>query len=201
MDGEKIQTLNFAVQNAIPEMQKVALENPNANIKVRSIAFSSGASWHIKEPVPIETFEWEYLDAGGVTDMGEAFELLAQGMGIDAIESRALPPVLVLLSDGQPTDDYMYGLGVLNAQPWARKAIRIAIAIGSDCDYDVLDMFLGSSDIKPLAARNASSLADYIKWTSTIVLQNASMPVLVGETGGDNQPVMVPPVVDIEEVW
>jgi uncharacterized protein YegL len=201
MDGEKIQTLNFAVSNAIPEMQKVALENPNANIQVRSIAFSSGAKWHIKEPVPIGTFEWTDLDAGGVTDMGEAFELLSQGIDIDSIESRALPPVLVLLSDGQPTDDYMNGLGILNAQPWARKAIRIAIAIGSDCDYDVLDMFLGPSNIKPLAARNADSLVDYIKWTSTVVLQNASMPVLVGESGGDNFPVMVPPIVDIEEVW
>lgn len=198
MEGEKIQTLNYAIRQAIPAMQRVALENPNANIQVRAIAFSNGSHWHIENAEPIASFEWQDLHAVGCTDMSQAFELLAQGLDINALESRALPPVLVLLSDGQPTDDYMHGLGLLNAQPWARKAIRIAIGIGSDCDDEVLEQFLQPSGNPPLRANNAASLVEYIRWTSTVVLQTASTPVLVGANAS---PVAVPPVVDIEEVW
>jgi uncharacterized protein YegL len=43
------------------------------------------------------------------------------------MEQRALPPVLVLISDGQPTDDFEAGLATLMAEPWARKAVRLAV--------------------------------------------------------------------------
>ncbi len=50
------------------------------------------------------------------------------------MEERALPPVLVLISDGQPTDDFDTGLSTLMRQPWAQKAVRLAIAMGHDAD-------------------------------------------------------------------
>ena len=86
--------------------------------------------------------------------MGTALEMVAQQLKTPPMSDRALPPVLVLLSDGQPTDDFEKGLRALMAQPWAKKAVRIAIAIGQDADEDVLQKFIAHPEFKPLKARS-----------------------------------------------
>ncbi len=174
-DG-KIQALNTAIREAIPHMQKVADENPNAQVLVRAIKFSNGAQWHISQPTPIEQFQWSDLNAEGVTDMGKALSMVAEQLKIPPMTDRALPPVLVLISDGQPTDDFSKGLKDLMEQPWGKKAVRIAIAIGADADYDVLQKFIGNVEIKPLQANNPEALVRHIRWVSTAVLKSASAP-------------------------
>jgi uncharacterized protein YegL len=105
---------------------------------------------------------------------------------------RALPPVLVLISDGQPTDDYQSGLEALMGQPWGKKAVRIAISIGADADPEVLQKFIGNSEIKPLQANNPEALVRYIKWVSTAVLKAASSPA--SQTKDSSSPVVNVPV-------
>ena len=80
--------------------------------------------------------------------------------------ARALPPVIVLLSDGQPTDNYKKSLDNLLKLPWARKAVRIAISIGQDADDEVLREFTGNRELV-LQANNAEMLVKMIKWAST----------------------------------
>ena len=93
------------------------------------------------------------------------------------MSERALPPVLVLLSDGQPTDDFSGGLKELLDLPWGKKAVRVAIAIGKDCDREVLQKFIGHPELQPLEANNPEALVKCIKWASTVVLQAASAQV------------------------
>jgi uncharacterized protein YegL len=176
MAGGKIQSLNTAIKEALPAMRKVADENPNATVLVRALKFSNGAEWVNKDPVSVEDFKWFDLEAEGVTDMGKALSKVADELKIPPMTSRALPPVLVLISDGQPTDDFESGLQKLMDQNWGKKAVRIAIAIGSDADNDVLQKFIGISELKPLVAKNAETLVKQIKWVSTVVLQSASSP-------------------------
>lgn len=174
-DG-KIQALNTAIREAVPHMQRVADENPNAHVLVRAVQFASGAQWHISQPTPVADFKWSDLRAGGHTDMGKALGLVAEQLKMPPMSERALPPVLVLVSDGQPTDNFDAGLQALMAQPWGKKAVRIAIAIGDDADLDVLQQFIGHPEIRPLQANNPEALVNYIKWVSTAVLQSASSP-------------------------
>lgn len=166
MYGEKIGTVNHAIQSAIPEMVDAARNNPNAQLLVRTLKFATGASWVTANPVPIEDFAWDDLDAGGVTDLGKAFEMLAAQLTIPPMTDRALPPVLVLLSDGQPTDDYKKHLDKLLHLPWGKKAVRIAISIGQDADDDVLEAFTGNRELV-LQANNPQALVKMIKWAST----------------------------------
>ena len=211
MAGEKIQQLNFAVNEAIPEMQKVASENPNAQVFVRAIAFASGAQWHISQPTPINDFRWRDLRAQGVTDMGRALQLLAGALSVEQMPPRGLPPVLVLISDGHPTDDFNTGLKALMAEPWGKKAVRIAIAIGDDADHDVLQKFIGHPEITPLSAHNPADLVKFIKWASTAVLKAASAPATQmtpqGASGASapttNVPLPAPPAPsdEVDDVW
>jgi hypothetical protein len=115
-DG-KIQSLNTAIREAIPHMKKVAEDNPNAQVLVRAVKFSNGAQWHIAQPTPVADFGWTDLNAEGETDMGKALELVAEQLKMPPMSERALPPVLVLVSDGQPTDDFESGLKALMEQP------------------------------------------------------------------------------------
>lgn len=162
----KMGTVNNAIQECIPNMCEAANNNPNAQLLIRALQFSTGASWLTANPVPIEDYFWEDLEPSGVTDMGKAFELLAAQLGIPPMPARALPPVIVLLSDGQPTDDYKKGLDKLKALPWFKKAVKIAISIGQDADDDVLLEFTGNRELV-LQANNPTALVKMIKWAST----------------------------------
>jgi uncharacterized protein YegL len=206
IDG-KIQSLNTAIKEAIPNMQTVADENPNAQVLVRAIKFSNGAQWHVSQPTEIADFRWDDLTAEGVTDMGKALLMVAEQLRIPPMTDRALPPVLVLISDGQPTDDYASGLQALMDQPWGRKAVRIAIAIGEDADQEVLQRFIGNPEFKPLQANNPEALVKYIKWVSTAVLKSASAPAsqtMNSVTPGNNVPIPVLPdsgPSSADDVW
>lgn len=205
VDG-KIQALNNAIREALPHMRRVADENPNAEVLVRAIRFSSGAQWHVSQPVPVAGFQWNELRADGVTDMGRALSMVAEQLRIPPMSDRALPPVLVLISDGQPTDDFDKGLQTLMNEPWGKKAVRIAIAIGEDADLEVLQTFIGHAELKPLRANNAEALARHIKWVSTAVLQSASSPAsqTAGLAPGLNVPIPAPPVMSpdpLDDVW
>lgn len=205
----KIQALNNAIHEVIPHMRDTAAENPNARILVRAVKFSSGAQWHISQPTPLEAFKWTDLTADGVTDMGKAMELVAEQLKMPPMEERALPPVLVLLSDGMPTDDFYSGLDQLMTLPWGKKAVRIAIAIGKDVDEDVLQAFIGHQEIRPLQANNPEQLVRYIRWVSTAVLKAASSPASrTSQELPEGMNVQVPavPVVttdpdSADEVW
>ncbi|EFH80215.1 von Willebrand factor type A [Ktedonobacter racemifer DSM 44963] len=178
MAGDKIQSLNTAIREAIPEMRGVAHSNPHARVLVRALKFSSGATWHVTQPVPIEQFQWQDLQAGGVTDMGKALLMVADELKMPPMDPRGLPPVLVLISDGYPTDDVNKGISAILDQPWGKKAVRIAIGIGHDVDNNVLQRFINHPEIQPLQAHNAEQLVNYIKWASTAVLQSSSSPAV-----------------------
>ena len=172
----KIEALNTAIRESLPEMKRVADENPNANVLVRAVKFSDGAQWHVPTETPVNSFNWTDLTAGGLTDMGKALFLVAEQLKMPPMTDRALPPVLVLISDGQPTDDFGSGLRALMNEPWGKKAVRIAIAMGQDSDKDTLQQFIDHPELRPLEANNAETLVRYIKWASTAVLKAASSP-------------------------
>ena len=124
MYGEKIGIVNNTIQECIPEMRNSADNNPNAQLLIRALQFSSGASWITTSPVPVENYSWEDMEANGLTELGKAFDLLAAQLSIPPMPARALPPVIVLLSDGQPTDDYKKSLDKLKGIHFLMKEHR-----------------------------------------------------------------------------
>ena len=194
----KIQALNTAIREAIPALQQAARENPEAQVLVRALRFSRGAQWHIAVPTPVDELRWEDLTADAHTDMGKALAMVADEMKVPPMKPRSLPPVLVLISDGQPTDDFSVGLKKLMDQPWGRAAVRLAIAIGQDADLDVLQRFIGMSpeERAPLQADNAEMLVENIRWASTIGV--------AGSKPGAPAPTPTKPVAAVDdpgEVW
>jgi uncharacterized protein YegL len=205
MMGEKIGKLNHAIREALPHMRDSADENPHAAVEVRAMTFGTGARWVTPNPVPLADFSWTDVPVSGITDMGAAMKMMAQELSVGNMPDRGLPPVIVLVSDGQPTDDFGSGLKALLDQPWGRRAVRIAIGIGDDADLDVLRRFIDHPEIEPLSAKNPGDLTQFIKYASTVVLKSASSPAsqpadstLVGTPPPPPPP---PTMVDADQVW
>ena len=190
----KMGIVNNAIQECIPEMAMAAESNPNAQLLIRALRFSTGANWLTSDPVPVEDYAWAPMDAEGLTEMERAFDMIAAQLSIPPMPDRALPPVVVLLSDGQPTDNYKPSLDKLKKLPWFRKAVKIAISIGSDADDEVLLDFTGNKELV-LQANNPTALVKMIKWASTtasMVSAPSSKPLNMEAApapGGSSTPV------------
>lgn len=178
MRGDRIASLNYAIRSAIPELKSIAADNPEVQVMVRVLRFDTVARWHFDEPCPVEELEWEDLTAGGETAMGSALVQIANVLDPETLTGRQLPPVIVLASDGYPTDDIDAGMEQFFTQEAAVAATRIAIAIGSNTDLETLERFMNSPGqrMKPLRANNAPDLVKSIKWATTAPVKATSTP-------------------------
>ncbi|MDR1705937.1 MAG: VWA domain-containing protein, partial [Clostridiales bacterium] len=178
-------------------LKEAADDNHEAQMYVRAMKFSVGAQWHTVE-TKIEDFVWYDLDVNGWTDTGEAMKLMAQELSLEKMGQRALPPVIILISDGEATDDYEGGIAKLLAQRWAQKAVRIAIAIGSDANIPQLTKFCSNpQENPPLVADRASDLVRFIKWASVEVSKSVSNSVISGANSSSNVNLPPPPQAQV----
>lgn len=171
----KIQALNNAIHDCIPATREANNTNAFADMLVRSIKFSNGASWHVETPTGVDDFVWNDLEAYGRTDLGAAIRLLSLELTPEKMGRRALPPVIVLLSDGTPTDDWEKALESFNGTGWGYpgRTVRIAVAIGRDSNKEVLAKFTGNPETV-FEANNAQRLTELIKWASVTLSKYAS---------------------------
>lgn len=153
MSGAPIGAVNAAIENVLPELISMNDSNPDNEIKVAVMTFSFGADWVIGGDELLSPDEvrnaWNDLSAGGPTSMGAAFKTLNDKLSISRgfmkRASGSVAPVLFLLSDGEPTDDYQDGLQELKKNNWYKIAVRVACGYG-DSNDDVLRDFTGNPE-------------------------------------------------------
>ncbi len=187
MEGSKMGTLNSAVEEVIPEIRKISAENADAAIKIAVLEFSGGARWITPAPMDAEDFTWSFLNADGLTDLGQACRQLDEKLSRKAFMSDvagSFAPAIFLLSDGEPTDDYKPELSKLWQNNWFKKAIKVAVAIGDDANSDVLAEFTGSKEAV-LTVHTPEALAKMIRFVSVTASQIGSKSTGVGKGGVD----------------
>jgi uncharacterized protein YegL len=176
----KIQALNQAIREAIPHMRATARDNPHATVFVNAIRFADEARWMGEKLTPVSEFRWQDIEAGGATALGEALAMAGDALQPPLMTDRALPPVLALLTDGLPTDDFQAGIDHLLSKPWGRQALRVVVAIGEDSASNearkIFRAFMANDALRPFHANNPEVLAEQIRWVSTAVLQSVSSP-------------------------
>lgn len=151
MSGSKIAAVDDAIANALPIVADISDNNPDAEIKIAAMTFSDSCEWMYSEPKIAADFEWKPQKACGGTALGgacaELNNKLSKSHGFLNSGSGSFAPVIILLSDGGPTDDFQAGLNQLKANNWFKAAIKVAIAIGGDADMEVLAQFTGNSEL------------------------------------------------------
>jgi len=165
-----IGVLNTAVREMIDSLSEEG--SLRAEVYIAVITFGkSGAQAHLPFSKASD-IEWNDVEAGGVTPMGEAF-LMTQKLIEDKeiISSRSYAPTIILLSDGKPTDDYEEPLQNLLSSPRAAKAFRMAMSIGANEDQDVLEEFLGDSNLPVFQANEARQIQKFFRFVTMSVSQ------------------------------
>lgn len=189
MNGEKIAAVNTAIREVLPEIADISSENADAQIKVACLQFASDVQWLFK-PADVEGLTWTDLNAGGMTVMGEAFNELNKKLSrkefLDSPTGN-FAPVLFLMSDGQPTDEYRKALDSLRENRWFKVAIRVAIAIGDDADKNILEEFTGNSELV-LTAHTPEALKQMIRFVSVTSSKIGSRSSGIGVGGGSANP-------------
>ena len=147
IDG-RINQVNHAIREAIPVLRGIG--GSDADIKVAVLMFSSGADWMYDTLMAVDDFTWNDIDTFGYTDFGAACNELCDKLSRKQfMDSQAgyKKPVIILLSDGEPTDDEIWpgALDRLRANRWFQMSIKIALAVDS-ADDEVLARFVGSPE-------------------------------------------------------
>ncbi len=167
MGGEKINTLNAAVKEMISDFANA--EKNEIEILVSIITFGSNVSLHTPY-ISAKDIEWKDLQVSGATPMGTAFSM-AKAMLEDkeVTPSRAYRPTIVLVSDGQPTDDWQQPLRVLVNEGRSQKCDRMAMVIGSEVSNSVLNEFVSGTENKVYTAQDASQIQEFFQFVTMSV--------------------------------
>ncbi len=188
MSGAKIGALNTAVRETLPILEEISKSNSDSKIKIAVLEFSSNCQWMYPTPIEIENFEWRDLQASGLTVLGEAYDNLnhqlshSHGFMMEATGSFA--PVIILLSDGAPTDETGHALEKLRANKWFKVATKIAIAIGDDCVKSTLIDFTGHEEAV-LTVHTIDELKKIIRLVSVTASRVNSKTTSVGKDAPD----------------
>lgn len=189
MEGNKIGAVNDAVVNVLPMLDEISQSNPDAEIKVAALEFSSGTQWLYTEPKLASEFVWQDVRAGGLTSLGAACIELSNKLsrsGYMKAASGSFAPAIILLSDGGPTDDFQSGLAKLKENNWFKAAIKVAIAIGDDADKDVLKEFTGTSEAV-FTVHNIEALKQIIRVVAVTSSQIGSKSSTAGDVTKQEQ--------------
>lgn len=207
MEGHRLASLNQAIKDVIPAVKQAITAHPEVQLLMRSIKFSTNASWHGSEVgIPVENFHWADLHPDGGTSTAQAINLLADALEIENMPQRGLPPVCVLISDGyctDPTSDYQQAIRRLLSLPWGKRTVRLAIGIGQPgVDYDEASLkeFISHEEIGVLPATSPEKLTHYLKWASVSATMAASNPASnLGDVAGDNPHTTLNPPPPLED--
>lgn len=189
MSGNKIGAVNDAIVNVLPMLDEISATNPDAEIKVAALEFSSGCNWLYNEPKLASEFIWQDVKADGLTSFGEACKELNAKLsrnGFMQAASGSFAPAIILLSDGGPTDEYVSGLDKLKANNWFKSAIKVAIAIGDDADNNVLAEFTGTPEAV-FTVHNIDALKQIIRVVAVTSSQIGSKSSAAGDATKQEQ--------------
>ena len=127
--------------------------------------------------------------------MGRALTVVSEDIRATSFAPCSIPPVLVMLSDGEPTDSFERGLQSLTSHEWGKKSLRIAVAIGRDASLKVLQAFIGRPDLQPLPANDPQTLVDAVTWVSSEVTKTVASSAVASRTGTTTSCDKVPDIV------
>ncbi len=170
MNGERIASVNDAMAEVPAQLADINDESIDSKLLIAPMEFSSGARWFAlknNQPAEVESFRWIDMKANGLTDMGAAFKLLTEKLTTEEkggwMKGRGgAAPVLILISDGAPTDDYQTQLKELKKRGWFNAALKFAVAV-EGADKNVLAEFTGNLEAVIDTATIRNDLASIVK--------------------------------------
>lgn len=166
MSGEPIEAVKAGVQTLVSTLRQDPYALETAYLSV--ITFDSEA----RQVVPLTelaSFQPPQLDATGTTELGAALSLLADRIQTEVAKSTAdvkgdWKPIVFLMTDGSPTDDWKHGLARLKS---VKTGMIVACGVGAGADNSVLKQITES--VVSLDTADSSTIRSFFKWVSSSV--------------------------------
>lgn len=182
MGGEPI----VAVRNGVKLLVSTLRNEPQALETVWLSVITFGSTTGTLVPLTdLSSFQEPTISAGGGTPMGAALRELQNSIATDVRvgnknkeEKGDWKPIVFMLTDGGPTDDWKAGLSTID-----RKRIAMFIGCGTPgYNKSVLETIAdGSENVIELQTASSKDLEKFFKWVTASI--SASIP-----TGGNAQP-------------
>lgn len=152
-DDNKMKKLNEALKLLEAELKKDPITAKRCRVLL--IGFGGNDDVMSDEWKDAMDFTAPELEANGTTPTGSAVRAALDAIETQKEEMRATGvsykrPIMMLMSDGDPTDDWEGAAAECRAAEAAHKVTVMAIAIGDDANIDILGQF-SSKGAKRLA--------------------------------------------------
>lgn len=177
MYGEKISSLNDAVRKMLGTFTK---EESQANEFLVSIITFGGFASLAYSPTPASELKYANLSANGGTPLGEAIDV-AKALIEDREQtpSRAYRPLVILVSDGVPTDSWESKLDSFINDGRSAKCDRMALGIGreaySGLGRATLERFVAGTEHEVFEAKDAGEIHKFFRFvTMSVVTRSLS---------------------------
>lgn len=195
MSGEPIEAVKNGVQILVSALRQDPYALETAFLSV--ITFDTSA----KQVVPLTelaAFQVPTINATGTTALGDALALLADRIDAEVSKTTAevkgdWKPLVFIMTDGSPTDDWKKGMARLQK---TRTGIVVACAAGQGADTSVLKQI--TEVVVQLDTADSSTITAFFKWVSASV-STGSQKVDSGqkEVAGLNDLPPPPPEVNV----
>ena len=166
MHGEPIEAVKNGVQILLSNLRQDPYALETAYLSV--ITFNETA----KQVVPLTelpSFQAPALNASGTTSLGGALSLLASSIEREVAKTTAeekgdWKPLVFIMTDGEPTDDWTKGLEALKK---VRTGVVVACAAGPGADTSVLKKI--TEVVVSLDTADDATIKAFFKWVSASV--------------------------------
>lgn len=195
MTGEPIEQVKNGVQMLVSALRQDPYALETAYLSV--ITFDSIA----RETVPLTelaAFQVPAISASGATSLGEALTMVAEVASSNLAKTTATSkgdwkPMVFIMTDGAPTDDWEQGLKRFQMEKWG---IVVACAVNGG-DTKTLQRIAGEAVVK-LDTSDSSAMSKFFKWVSASVSNNSKAVETAGkEVEGLDQLPPPPPEIQI----
>ena len=164
-----------AMNQSVKEMVSTFADEDDLRAEIHVCVITFGGEAKTLIPLqPASSIEWTDMTAGGYTPLGGAMKIAADLIDDrEQIPSRSYRPTIILVSDGIPNDDWEPSLKRLTTEGRAAKADRIALAIGSDADEEMLKRFLNDPEKRVYHAEDARRIKDFFQFVTMSVTKRS----------------------------
>lgn len=190
MSGDAI----IAVNEGLGIIYRLLMADPQAieTVYLSVITFASRADQY--QLIELDKFQPPTLSASGSTAMGDAFRILTESIEQDLILNTSTQhgdyrPLVFLLTDGEPTDNYRDALQRLKGLRGSRKPTIVALGCGSGVKTSMLHEV--TENVFLMQTTTPEAIKNFFKWISGSISQTSRA---VG-SGTEPTVVMQPPSI------
>ena len=196
MGGEPINKLNEAVRKMIGSFKKE--ETQASEFLVSVIGFGGMGARIINNPTPATQLEFGGVSASGMTPLGGALKL-AKSIVEDKEQtpSRAYRPLVVLVTDGYPNDEWERPFEDFVENGRSAKCDRMALSVGSGTDMNMLNRFVAGTGHEVFTTDQADGIVKFFKFvTMSVVTRTRSQNPNLVPKDREVKPLSAPALVE-----